>query len=42
MPNLLTLCRPKSGAFQANPPFSEEVMSAMADHMIELLNGTLP
>jgi len=32
--------RPQSGAFQANPPFSEEVMSAMADHMIELLTDT--
>ena len=31
--------RPKSGSFQANPPFSEEVMLAMADHMISLLNG---
>lgn len=31
--------RPKSGSFQANPPFSEEVMLAMADHMISLLDG---
>ena len=33
--------RPKSGSFQANPPFSEEVMLAMAEHMISLLNGKL-
>eukprot|EP00116_Pleurobrachia_bachei_P004422 sb/3464684/ len=31
--------KPKSGSFQANPPFSEEVMMAMADHMISLLEG---
>ena len=30
---------PKSGSFQANPPFSEEVMQAMANHMILLLDG---
>ena len=31
--------KPKSGSFQANPPFSEEVMLAMANHMISLLDG---
>ena len=33
--------KPKRGSFQANPPFSEEVMLTMADHMISLLEGEL-
>lgn len=32
---------PKSGSFQANPPFSEEIMLAMANHMISLLDESL-
>jgi len=32
--------KPKRGSFQANPPFSEEVMLTMADHMISLLEDS--
>ena len=31
--------KPKSGSFQANPPFSEEVMLGMVHHMDFLLKG---
>ncbi|KAL0476669.1 hypothetical protein AKO1_006210 [Acrasis kona] len=31
---------PQSGSFEANPPFTEEIMNKMVDHMEELLGAT--
>ena len=31
---------PTSGSFEANPPFSDELMEAMVDHMESLLSET--
>ena len=32
-------CKPRSGAFEANPPFDEDVVARMAEHLLECLGA---